>query len=517
MQVTGILKRCLTTNPDGIATISDQQSKTWRDTYWDIAKGGAVLRSLGAGAGDRVAVLALNGTTYFELLFAMPWIGSIIVPLNTRWSLEELFHAMTDSGSEILMADDTFLDQARDLAKRLPGLQLVYIGAEECPADMIDYRAGVAATDPVPAHESAEDDLWGILYTGGTTGHPKGVMLSNKNLFVAGLFWLATCHFTDTTRYLHVAGFFHIVATMPGIAVTMVGGTHIIESRFDPVPTMQTIEREKPNYATFVPTMLSMMLNDPEFGKYDLTSMGQCVYGGSPIPDVLIGRMIENLPTWEFIQGYGQTESTGILTSLPWRAHFGEGSANKRKATGIAVYGANIAILDPATGRPVPQGEQGEIAVRGPNVMQGYWGNPEATQDTIRDGWLYTGDAAYMDEDGYLTVVDRIKDMIVTGGENVFSKEVENAVSKCPGVQECAVIGIPDPKWGEKVHAVVVRRSGHETSEDEIISFTRELIAGYKCPRSIEFVDAMPMSAAGKVMKGELRKAFWSDREKRVN
>lgn len=516
MRITSVLRRCLQTNADSPATVYRGRTTNWRDTYDGIRKGGGAFEVLGVAPGDRVAALALNSDTFFRVMFAVPWMGGIIVPLNTRWSVVELQHALSNCGAEVLLVDENFLKEAQQLAAGNAKLKIAYIGEGECPEGMLDYGSLVAAAAPADEHEGDPDDLFCILYTGGTTGHPKGVMLSHTNLFITSLFWLGTCHFDSDTRYLHIAGFFHIVSTVPAIAVSMAGGAHVIEPKFDPVPTMTAIQTSKVNFSTFVPVMINMMLQHPDFERYDLTSMGQCVYGGSPIPDALIDRMIEKLPTWQFIQGYGQTESSGILTNLPWASHFGEGRANKRKATGRPVYGANFKIVDPE-GREVGLNEQGEVVVRGLNVMRGYWGNEEATNATIRNGWLHTGDAAKMDEDGFITVVDRIKDMIVTGGENVFSIEVENAVSTHPAVSQCAVIGIPDPKWGETVHAVVVLRLGATASETELIGHCRTLIANYKCPRSVEIIAEMPMSAAGKITKGTLRDKYWQHQRKRVN
>ncbi|WP_238367138.1 long-chain-fatty-acid--CoA ligase [Mesobacterium pallidum] len=515
MQLTNLLRRCLQTNPDGIAVIERGVGRTWRDTADTIARAGRFLITQGVAPGDRVAVLALNSTTFFDWLFAVPWVGAAIVPLNTRWSLEELVHALRDCGAQVLAVDHHFADLAQGLRREIPGLTLVHTGHGPCPVGMEDYAAQLPDLAPADEWPGGEDALWGILYTGGTTGHPKGVMLSHRNLFISAMFWMIGGGIGRSTRYLHIAGFFHIVSTMPVFAVTMTGGTHVIEDKFEPVATMRAIERERTNFATFVPTMLSMMLNHPRFGEFDLTSMGRCIYGGSPIPDILIEGMIDNLPTWEFIQGYGQTETTGILTTLPWADHFGEGEANKRTATGRPIPGVTLRLVD-ETGRDTPLGETGEIVVRGGNVMLGYWNNPGATADTIRDGWLHTGDLARMDARGFLTIVGRSKDMIVTGGENVFSTEVENAVTRHPAVQDCAVFGIPSKEWGESVHAVVILKAGHDARAEDIMAFCRDRIAGYKCPRSLSFTDAFPMSAAGKVQKGVLRAPYWQGHEKQV-
>lgn len=516
MRMTSVLHNCEKLHAASPAIIHADRTTTWKEMVGRVRRAGGFLDALGIRPGDRVAVLALNNDRYFELLFAVPWIGGVIVPLNTRWALPEIDRAIRDCGATVIATDDAFRDMTLDLVSRNPALRGIHIGESSCPAGLTDYEDALLRHDPVDEHEGSGDDTWGIMYTGGTTGHPKGVTLSHTNVFIAGLFLLSTCGYSEVSRYLHICGFFHIISTMPLVAISVAGGCHVVEPKFDPVPTMRAIERHRVNAATFVPTMINMMLHHPDFARYDLTSMGKCIYGGSPIPDVLIEIMIRKLPSWEFIQGYGQTEVAGILTCLPWASHFGEGRANKRRATGRAVNGARFRLVD-GQGHEVPPGTPGEVTVRGLNVMKGYWNNPAATADALRDGWLHTGDVAIMDEDGFITVVDRLKDMIVSGGENVYSAEVENAVRSHPAVQECAVIGRPDPRWGEAVHAVVVLKPGHAACERDLIAHSHTRIANYKCPRSVEIIAEMPMSAAGKIQKGALRDRYWAGQKRNVH
>lgn len=516
MRVTQALKGAVQIHAAAAATIDAGCGRSWREVGECVARGASILQALGVGKRDRVAVLSLNNGRYLELLFAVPWAGAAIVPLNTRWAVPEVEQALRDCDAKVLLVDSAFADAGAQLKQRIPSLRLAYIGSQPCPEGFVDYEAQLEQSRPVPDSSGCGDDLWGIFYTGGTTGHPKGVMLSHTNIVVAALTWIPTMHFSPETRYLHLVGFFHIAGAQPAIALTMAAGTHVIEPKFEAVAAMSAIARHEVNYCLFVPTMLSMLLHHPEFPKYDLTSVQYCEYGGAPMPDSLISLALEQLPTWKFIQGYGQTEATGLVASLPWARHFGDADANKRKAAGRAAYGIELRIVDPS-GEDVRDGTAGEIIVRGPTVMLGYWGNAEATSTAIRDGWLYTGDGALIDKDGFLYIVDRLKDMIVSGGENVFSKEVENAVHKHPTVQECAVIGIPDPKWGEAVHAVVVLKAGASATQASIIDHCHTLIAGFKCPRSVEFRSAMPLSAAGKIMKGRLRDAHWAGQDRRVN
>jgi long-chain acyl-CoA synthetase len=516
MRITQALKGAVQIQAAAVATIDADYGRTWREVGERVARGASILQALGVGQGDRVAVLALNNDRYLELLFAVPWAGAAIVPLNTRWAVAEVEQALRDCGAKVLLVDRAFAGAGAQLQQRIPSLRMAYIGSQPCPEGFVDYEAELEKSRPVPDSSGSGDELWGIFYTGGTTGYPKGVMLSHANMVVAALTWIPTMHFSQETRYLHLVGFFHIAGAQPAVALTMAAGTHVIEPKFEAVAGMSAIARHEVNYCLFVPTMLNMLLHHPEFPKYDLTSVQYCEYGGAPMPDSLISLALEKLPTWKFIQGYGQTEATGLVASLPWARHFGDADVNKRKAAGRAAYGIELRVVDPS-GEDVRDGTAGEIIVHGPTVMLGYWGNTEATSTAIRDGWLYTGDVARIDKAGFLYIVDRLKDMIVSGGENVSSKEVENVIHKHPTVQECAVIGIPDPKWGEAVHAVVVLKAGASATQASIIDHCHTLIAGFKCPRSVEFRSAMPLSAAGKIMKGSLRDAHWVGQDRRVN
>jgi long-chain acyl-CoA synthetase len=266
-----------------------------------------------------------------------------------------------------------------------------------------------------------------------------------------------------------------------------------------------------------VPTMIQMFVDDPSTGRYDLSSLRLIIYGASPISEALLDRAIEKLPTTEFVQSYGMTELSPSATILPWKDHIGEGRTKGRhRSGGRPAIMVDVRIVD-ASDKPVPPGVVGEIVARGETVMMGYWERPEETRKAVVGGWMHTGDGGYMDKDGYVYVVDRIKDMIISGGENVYSAEVENCIAQHPAVAQCAVIGIPDAKWGEAVHAVVMRKPGVAVTGDEIIAFCKERIAHYKCPRSVRVQDEMlPLSGAGKILKRELRKPYWEGKERRI-
>jgi long-chain acyl-CoA synthetase len=268
----------------------------------------------------------------------------------------------------------------------------------------------------------------------------------------------------------------------------------------------------------FVPTMLNMILNHPSFGQCDLSSVKDCEYGASPMPDALLVKLMNVLPGWRFHQGYGMTECAALATILPWKYHAIEGPfAEKRKSAGRAAPGVEIRVVDDS-GKEVPRGSVGEIAIRGSGVMLGYWRKPEETSRVLRNGWLHTGDGAWMDEDGFVYIVDRLKDMIVSGGENIYSGEVENAIFQNENVRECAVIAVPDPHWGEAVHAIVVPKEGRTLESEMVIAHCRKLIAGYKCPRSVEIrLEPLPLTGSGKIMKSALREEKWRGYTRSVN
>ncbi len=517
MQLTQTLTRAVQTRHRHLATIYQNRQRTWAEVGERVPRLAAGLRALGLQPGDRLAVLAFNSDNYIELFFAAAWADLVLVPLNTRWAIPENIYSLKDAGCAGLLVDDGFAAQVPDLLKGHPMQHVVHMGDLPTPQGMHGYEALIAQHPPMADECGRDDALCGIYYTGGTTGHPKGVMLSHKNFIAASINWIATLHFSDETKYMHSAGLFHLAGASPAFALTLAGGTHVCLPKFDAVLAFEAIQTHKVNYVLFVPTMINMMLNHADFDRYDLSSVRYCEYGASPIPDAVLARAIEKLPSWEFIQGYGMTETAALTVSLPWRFHFdGEHGPHKRQAAGRAAYGVDVRIVGP-DGEELPRGTPGEIAVRGAQVMLGYWNKPEATAAALRNGWMHTGDGAWMDDEGFIYIVDRVKDMIISGGENIYSREVENAVHAHPAVRECAVIGVPDEKWGEAVMAVVALKDGQQVSEQELIAHCHTLIANYKCPRKVEFRDALPLSGAGKIMKNVLREPFWQGKNRSVN
>ncbi|GAA2901304.1 long-chain fatty acid--CoA ligase [Pseudonocardia halophobica] len=518
MRLTQALDRAVQQRAGHPATIFRGRTRTWAEFGDRVRRAAGGLREIGMTDGDRVAIVAANSDEFAELLFAIAWAGGVAVPLNTRWSARELASALADCRPSVVVLDQTFIPAVEDLLAEVGDRPAVVGIGDGLPADLPSHDALATTGIEAAASERHGDDLALICYTGGTTGSAKGVMLSHRNLVSCSLMWIATLRFDDETRYLHSPGFFHMAGTAPLYALTLAGGTHVIVPKFEPVEVMRTIEAERVTYCLFVPTMLTMLMNHPEFPDRDLSSVRDVEYGASPMPETLLRRIMQDLPGWRLIQGYGLTEATALVTALPRRYHVLDGPlSTKLRTAGRAAVGAEVRIVDP-DGREVPRGTVGEIAVRGPVVMLGYWDKPAETAAVLRDGWLHTGDGARMDDEGFVTIVDRLKDMIVSGGENIYSGEVERAIYADPRVAECAVIGVPDERWGEAVHAVVVPQAGHEVTAEEIITHCHAMIAGYKCPRTVDVrSEPLPLSGAGKILKQSLRAPFWAQRDHAVH
>ena len=516
MRVTHGLRRSLQINAAGVATIDGDRRRTWREVGERVARAAGALRRMGVGKGHRVAILSLNSDRYFELYLAIAWAGAVVVPLNIRWSLAENEYALRDCRALVLVIDQTFARTGASLAASIPGLKLVYADEEDGASEFQNYDAMIASSEPIEDAMAHRDELAGIFYTGGTTGRAKGVMLSHGNLMANALNALAEGLLSTSAVYLHAAPMFHLANGTAMYALFLCGGTSVFVKSFNPEAVMAAIEREKVTNTVLVPTMIQMLVDHPSLATRDLSSLTRISYGGSPISEALIDRTIAKLPGTELQQGYGMTELSPLATVLQWKEHVGEGRAKGRhRSGGRAMLGCEVRIVD-ENGRPVSPRAVGEIVARGDNVMMGYWGQLEETARAVVDGWMHTGDAGYMDEEGFIYIVDRFKDMILTGGENVYSFEVENIVAQHPAVAQCAVIGIPSEQWGEQVHAFVVKRADVQVTEEEIIDFCKERIAGYKCPRSVEFSRvSLPLSGAGKILKRELRRPFWEDHGRR--
>ncbi|MGO9423148.1 long-chain-fatty-acid--CoA ligase [Roseiarcus sp.] len=520
MSTTFGLHRAVLFNGNGVATQFENRSLTWIETADRVARLAGALREFGVGRGDRVAILMLNQDRYLELYLATAWAGAVVAPLNIRWSAGENQACLTDCRPKILVVDAAFAKMGEAMADQLSTFALLYAddAPDARPKDAHDYEEVLAAAAPIPDVEASEADLAGIFYTGGTTGRSKGVMLSHRNLLASARNALSFSTEEVFRCYLHVAPMFHLANASGMYLALLLCGSNAIIRAFSPDGVARAIERFRVSNIVLVPTMIQMFVDQPGLDQFDLSSLKRVTYGASPISEAVLDRAIKALPHVEFFQAYGMTELSPVATVLPWKDHIGEGRAKGRhRSGGRPAAMVEVRIVDPY-GAPLPPREVGEIVARGDIVMMGYWERPEETKRAIVDGWMHTGDAGYMDEDAYVYIVDRIKDMIVTGGENVYSAEVENCVAQHPAVAQCAVIGIPDERWGEAVHAVVMRKPGVIVSEADIIDFCRARIAHYKCPRSVKIQDdPLPLSGAGKILKRELRKPFWEGTARQVN
>lgn len=523
MILNRVIRRAVRYFPDRTATICEDRKQTYRELGQRIQVLARALGKLGVGRGDRVAIYLLNSAQFLETVYACFELNAVVVPLNTRLAAEELVFIINDAECKAFVTDDVLQPLAASFKGRLQGIEhFIAIGGG---AGFVDYETLIAeyadADAPLPENDEASDEeLAGLFYTSGTTGLPKGVMLSHRNLWMNALHTLAARAPEPQQNFLHAAPMFHLATFPAAINVTINGGTHTILRKFDLKALMELIERERVTSTVLVPTMINFLINHPDFGQHNLSSLRRITYGASPMPVELLKRTMEALPGVEFFQGYGQTESSPLLTALLPEDHHFDGDerlAQRLGSCGRPVAGVEVEVVN-EDGQPVKLGEAGEVVARGPNVMMGYWKRPEETEQTLRGGWLHTGDMAMVDEDGYLYLVDRKKDMIISGGENVYSTEVENAIYRHPAIREAAVIGIPNEFWGEAVTAIVTIKPGTHLTEQELIAFCAARLADYKVPKRVELREGeLPKSGTGKILKKELREPYWQGHNRRVN
>ncbi len=481
-------------------------------------------RQLGLGPQDRFAVLAGNSRHYVNLWHAAFCGGGVVNPLNTRLAPAELAFILADSGSKVVYVDAAFAPMIDELRPELPDLATVVLiddvagepgSAGPDVAHDVRYSQLVAAGEPRVV-DVDEDDLAVLMYTGGTTGRPKGVLHTQRaqvlNVYRMGFMF---GFFTETSTFLNATPMFHAGGAMGTMGMPCSGGTTVIHAAFDPVRLVADCARHDVTHLGLVPTMIGMALHHPTFDPAAMSSVRVIGYGASPMPQALLERTMEVLPHVDLTQTYGMTEASAVLTCLTPEDHRRGGDI--LRSAGRALPGVRLQIQGD-DGNEVGRGEVGEVCARAGSFMVGYLDRPEETAAAFVDGWYRSGDAGYLDAEGYLFLVDRTKDMIVTGGENVYSTEVENAISTHPGVLQVAVIGIPSERWGEQVHAVVVPREGATVTDAEIVAHVRDRIANYKVPKSVELrTEPLPLSGAMKVLKRELRAPYWQDRDRAVD
>jgi long-chain acyl-CoA synthetase len=491
------------------AILDREGDMTWSRYVERIARAAGVLKTLGINPGDRFGIVSHNSFRHAELINAGYWLGAVPVPVNFRLAPPEIRYLLDDAQCRLLALEDRFAHWLDADAFAPWREKALYVSSKPADTRLPQYESLLSKTEPLPLHEATADDDAILFYTGGTTGRSKGVRLTHANVISNGV-QLATamCASADD-RFLHVSPMFHS-ADLLGTAFTLVGGAHAYLSDFSGKNLLQAIENHRITASMLAPTIIIMTLQEPEFDRFDLTSMRLVFYGSAPMAVEWIKRTMEKFPNAGLQQGYGLTETSPILTTLTPEDHrraLASGDHELLRSVGKPLLHVELRIVDDAD-RELPVGEIGEIVVRGPNVTKGYLGLPEQNAKAFRDGWFHTGDVGRLDAEHNLYLMDRLKDMIITGSENVYSAEVEAALYKHPGVHEVAVVGVPDEKWGEAVFAVIVPAPGHTLTEAEMIEHCRKYIGGYKIPRRMAFVEALPKSAMGKIIKAELRRVY---------
>lgn len=519
MYLTQTIRNNMRNNPNGIATMMGDRKFSWTEFVDRVSRLAAGLSALGVKKGDRVAILSLNSDRFFEYYFGCWWLGAVVVPMNLRWSAAENAYSLNDSGAEVLCLDQQFLPMAADILAEAKAVKTQILLADgEAPSGFESYEALLANHAPIEDAGAGGEDLAGIFYTGGTTGFPKGVMLPHRGLWSSGLALANKAKLVPQAVYLHAAPMFHIADCAFSMATAISGGSHAFIPAFSSQVAIDAVEKFAVSDVLMVPTMVRMMLDDPGFDAGQLATLKTVAYGASPMPEGTIRKALEMLPNVAWLQAYGQSELSPVATLCgPEWHNFDRGNKGRLRSAGQAAL-CNEVKIAAEDGRELPRGEVGEVWARGANTMLGYWNRPEETAKAMVNGWVRTGDAAWMDDDGYVFIADRLKDMIISGGENVYSAEVENALSRLNGVAEVAVVGIPSDKWGETIHAIVVPLQGSMLSSQQVIDHCRSLIAHYKCPTSVEFrSDPLPLSGAGKILKKDLRAPFWENHQRQVN
>lgn len=467
------------------------------------------LIGLGVRPGDRVALLAKNIPEYLIAYFGVFQVGGVIIPLNWRLKPREFNYILNQSDSKVLMFGSDFLDMVKELKSDLKDVeQYIMVGGEDPGEGIHRYEKLMAdASSEKPKVEVHEGDVAIQMYTSGTTGKPKGALLTHRNLMIGAFMGILSNNSSSESRGLVVAPIFHIAATVFTLSFLLPGGTIVVMDLFDPVGVLKTFEQEKISGSFFAPTMLQMMVNVPDVEKYDFSSLNTLAFGGAPMDYALLLEC-RRVFQCDFLQGFGQTEASPHVCTMS-QQEYREIAADpkmeyKLKAVGKDAPGVEVRIVDDKD-NDVPVGEVGEIVARGDNIMIGYYKMPEATEETLRGGWLHTGDMGRFDEDRYLYLADRKKDMIISGGENIYSQEIENIIMEIPGVMETAVIGKPDEKWGEIPKAFVAKAENSDLMEEDVIAYCKENMASFKCPKEVEFLRMLPRNAAGKILKRNLR------------
>ena len=507
--------------PNKIGVICGERNLTYSQFAERAAKLGGALRELGIRKGDRVAYLSGNCHRLLEAYYGVLEAGAVLLPLNIRLNPQELAYILNDSGAKALLFQEMFAPMVQGFRSRLNSVER-YIALDHTPkAGWMEPKSYEDLLAAAKAHQTDimqvdENALAELFYTSGTSANPKGVMLTHRNIYLHALNVALIFNTGSQTVELHTIPLFHANGWGVAHSLTLMGGTHVMISKFDPPEVFRLIQEHKVQACSLVPTMATALVNCPERGKYDLSSLQRITLGGAAASPTLVREVEEKIGCICF-SGYGLTETCPVLTTAQIKAGVeweGKQRFEGQASTGYPLPGVEIRVVD-SEDRDVPHDGQsiGEIIARSDGVMDGYWKQPEATAAVMRNGWFHSGDMATIDDHGYVLIVDRKKDIIVSGGENISSLELEKTLLAHPAVYEAAVIPVPDERWGEVPKALVVLKPGEQLTESELLDFCRERIAHYKCPRSVDFMDAFPKTGTGKILKKELRNKYWSGTE----
>ena len=485
------------------------------------------MSGLGIRKGDRVAMLSQNCHRILEAFFGTPLLGSILMPLNFRLVPDDFDYILNHGGAKVLIVEEGLTNLIDSIRDKLETVEHFIVASEDSKGDAegwLDYETllAQASRDAPPSVEIDENETSALLYTSGTTGRPKGVMLTHRNLYINAVNSICEFGIHERDVYLHTLAQFHCNGWGVGYAVTGMGGTHVIIKKFEPAAFFDLVMRERVTFACMPPTMINMALNHTmDAAAFDRLPRGVRIGTAGSAPPLATIQGAQEKFGWQVIQIYGLTETSPFLTVSKTKPHMDDWPEDQKlrvqAKTGYPMIGVDIRVVNDAGCDLKPDsGEVGEVITRANVIMKGYWRQPEATDAVIVDGWFHTGDMALLDSEGYIEVVDRKKDLIISGGENISSIEVEGFLYKHSAVLEAAVIGVPDERWGETVCALVVLKPGTEANEEELIEFCRAHLAHFKCPRRIQFIEALPRTATGKIQKNVLRDKHWGNKAKRV-
>ena len=482
--------------------IADSKRLTWAALRERVEALAAALAALGVGPGDRVAVLLYNCPEFLEAYFAISHLGAIIVPLNFRLASAEFAYILGNAGASVLITEAAFHPAIGPVQGELPGLAHVLCTGDDVPAGWRSFEEAVegARGRRVPPAPADLSDVQRIMYTSGTTSRPKGVMITHGNVYWKNAAHVMDLNLTAADRTLIPGPLYHVGGLdLPATGVLGIGGSVVILPKFDAERVLAAVHEERVTNVWLAPTMIAQVLSRKDISRYDLASLRIIIDGGEKMPIPLIEELLRVMPGCGFYDAYGLTETVSGDTFLP-----PADAVRKTGSVGLPTHHLRVRIVDEDR-RDVPPDELGEIILRGPKVFSGYWENPEASEAVLVDGWFHTGDIGRMDPEGYLYIVDRKKDVIISGGENIASTEVERVIYADARVAECAVVGVQDQRWGEVPRAYVVLKPGEAATAEEIIARCEAGLAKFKVPRAVEFIEALPRNPSGKVLKRALR------------